>query len=217
MAAAPCARVALLCAVDGGEEERTVAAYTRDTLASMLRLMGAKPRHSLKVAARVFDALDALSRQPHALVPGGNARSLPHRLPRAATRAVVFAGNSARLPRPQFDALVAWALAEFQYAKPDQADDLRLACRRAQLGRKQSRSPDGSTLLRIHERRRSVILLLCGTSGTGKSTLAALLVRHTCTCRCLRPLRRVSPSHRSSCRLRVWASPPSSPPTRCVA
>ncbi len=123
--------VQLIFATDGlkggGGETRTL--YTRDTLASTLRLMGAKPRHSLKVSARVFDALDVLARQ--AQLGSGGARSLPHRLPRATARNVLFAGNSATLPRPHFEALVLWALAEFQYAKPDQTDDLRMACRRA--------------------------------------------------------------------------------------
>jgi hypothetical protein len=106
--------------------------YTRDTLASALCLMGAKPRHSLKVAARVFDALGLLARR--AALEGGacpsGLRSLPHRLPRPVARTATFAGSAASLPRPHFEALVAWALAEYQYAKPDQVEDLRLACRR---------------------------------------------------------------------------------------
>ena len=131
--AAPSGGIELLFAVSeppGGER----AVYTRESLASALRLMGTKPRHSVKVAARVFDALDALSRTSPA--GGGHSpataspRGLLYRLPRAAARQVVFGPNRAAvLPRPQFDALVAWALADFQYTKPDQVDVLRLACR----------------------------------------------------------------------------------------
>ena len=113
--------------------------YTRDTLASALCLMGAKPRHSLKVAARVFDTLGVLARRMQ--LPGGGGavapagrRVLPNRLPRPVVRAATFSDGSAELPRPQFEALVAWALAEYQYAKPDQLEDLRLACRRAARG-----------------------------------------------------------------------------------
>jgi len=119
---------------EAGAQSRTL--YTRDTLASALCLMGAKPRHSLKVAARVFDTLGVLARRLQ--LPGGQGgatatvglRMLPHRLPRPVVRAATFVDGAAELPRPQFEALVAWALAEYQYAKPDQLEDLRLACRR---------------------------------------------------------------------------------------
>jgi hypothetical protein len=172
------ARAVAACA-PGGRDGAPSTLYTRDTLACALCLMGAKPRHSLKVAARVFDALTMLARRT---LDGGTgpsgSRVLPHRLPRPVVRSVSFAGDAASLPRPHFEALVAWALAEYQYAKPDQLEDLRLACRRAagarvslraRLTRRRRRS--------IHERRTAVLVLLCGTSGTGKSTLAALLVR----------------------------------------
>ena len=173
-------------ACEAGAQSRTL--YTRDTLASALCLMGAKPRHSLKVAARVFDTLGVLARRLQ--LPGGvggatataGLRVLPHRLPRPVVRAASFVDGAAELPRPQFEALVAWALAEYQYAKPDQLEDLRLACRRV------ARRGMRATLLltqgrrRIHERRTAVFVLLCGTSGTGKSTLAALLVRSRYRC-----------------------------------
>jgi hypothetical protein len=130
-------------------EGRTL--YTRDTLASALCLMGAKPRHSLKVAARVFDTLGVLARRLQLPAGGGSAaataglRVLPHRLPRPVVRAATFAGGAAELPRPQFEALVAWALAEYQYAKPDQLEDLRLACRRvAQAACARQRPPDAA-------------------------------------------------------------------------
>ena len=182
--AAPSGGVELLFAVSEQPSGSERAVYTRDSLASALRLMGTKPRHSVKVAARVFDALDALSRSSPA--GGGHSpaaaspRGLLHRLPRAAARQVVFGHNrSAVLPRPQFDSLVAWALADFQYTKPDQLDVLRLACRHELLTHVGRRGclTRVFTPHSIHERRRGIILLLCGTSGTGKSTLATLLAR----------------------------------------
>lgn len=201
-----------------GEQRRTL--YTRDSLASALCLMGAKPRHSLKVAARVFDTLGVLARRLQ--LPGGAAsavataglRVLPHRLPRPVVRAATFAGGAAELPRPQFEALVAWALAEYQYAKADQLEDLRLACRRAARRRRARRF--GLTLRRrrIHERRTAVFVLLCGTSGTGKSTLASLLVRTRQTSATRQHGADVQADARH--RRRAWASPQSSPPTLCA-
>ena len=171
---------------DAGAQSRTL--YTRDTLASALCLMGAKPRHSLKVAARVFDTLGVLARRLQ--LPGGaggataaaGMRLLPHRLPRPVVRVATFVDGAAELPRPQFEALVAWALAEYQYAKPDQLEDLRLACRRGARRCVRAKRQLTCSCRRIHERRTAVFVLLCGTSGTGKSTLAALLVRscHRC-------------------------------------
>lgn len=115
-------------------QDSKCAVYTRESLASTLRLMGTKPRHSVKVAARVFDALEALARTAHASTgsasqSSASPRGLLHRVPRAAARRVLFSQHGAVLPRPQFDALVAWALADFQYTRPDQVDVLQLACR----------------------------------------------------------------------------------------
>jgi hypothetical protein len=206
----------------GGGDRRTL--YTRESLASVLCLMGAKPRHSTKVAARVFDALSTLCRRAQ-LDAGGGARALPQRLPRPVVRTATFAGAAASLPRPQFEALVAWALAEYQYAKPDQLEDLRLACRRVACLWMGVASPGCLTLpcaRRIHERRTAVFVLLCGTSGTGKSTLAALLVRPP-TGRCLssaRSLDKMAPLVAlplAVSRRRGWASPPSYPRTPCAA
>ena len=144
-----------LFVVSGEEGARSCIAssrslYTRDSLASLLRLCLTRPRHAAHVSARVFEALVVLSRR------GGDAGRLPRGLPRSVARGACFGAGWASLPRACFEAMVLWALAEFRYAKPGQAADVRLACS-------------------VHERRRSVVLLLCGTSGTGKSTLAALL------------------------------------------
>jgi 2-phosphoglycerate kinase len=60
------------------------------------------------------------------------------------------------LTREQFDELISVALAIYDYSKPSRIDDFRIACQ-------------------IQERKRSVIILFGGTSGTGKSTLASLI------------------------------------------
>ncbi|KAL0480780.1 hypothetical protein AKO1_006960 [Acrasis kona] len=60
------------------------------------------------------------------------------------------------LIREQFDELVSVVLALFDYIKPSRLEDFRIACQ-------------------VQERKRSVIVLFGGTSGTGKSTLASLL------------------------------------------
>lgn len=126
---APCS--CLLPAAEGHSALSSNAAaqhlYTRETLASTLCLMGAKPRHSVKVAGRAFEVLAALSRRTTA--GPGSSRAPPHRLPRLVVREVVFEGSAALLLRPQFEALMVWALAEYSYSKADQVEDLRLACR----------------------------------------------------------------------------------------
>jgi 2-phosphoglycerate kinase len=60
------------------------------------------------------------------------------------------------LTREQFDELISVALAIYDYSKPSRIEDFRIACQ-------------------IQERKRSVIILFGGTSGTGKSTLASLI------------------------------------------
>ena len=111
------------------QDDVDFSAYTRDSLAAMLRLMGAKPRHSVKVAARVFDALELLARREGGS-PGGSWRALPPRFPRSVRSVQLDASTSAvLLLRAQLEARVLWALAEYQYAKADQCVDLRLASR----------------------------------------------------------------------------------------
>jgi len=110
--------------------EEVLAAYTPDSLASLLRLMGAKPRHSIKVSARVFAALEVLGQRE------SSGRALPPGLPRSVREVCLDASaRTATLPRSQLEALILWALALYQYAKPEQLVDLRLAARRAPFAR----------------------------------------------------------------------------------
>ena len=101
-----------LCVAAGEGGEAHV--YTRESLACTLRLMGVRPRHSLKVSARSFESLELLARRSQ----GGGAlgsRGPPPRFPRSICSAQFDAsGSSATLSRAQLEALVLWALAEYQ-------------------------------------------------------------------------------------------------------
>ena len=100
--------------------------YTRESLAQTLSLMGCKSRHAFKVSTRVFDTLEQMS--------GRSSRTscqLRGRFPRGVLRGVQFEGAQARLTRPQFTALIAWALAEYKYASERQVIDIDIACRYA--------------------------------------------------------------------------------------
>ena len=115
--------VAKICVLDGGTALRDP--YTRESLQQTLSFMGCKSRHAYKVAFRCFDVLDQLS--------GKSTRvnyQLRGRFPRAALRDAAFDGGRAQLTRAQFMALVAWALADYKYSKPDQMHDMEIACRR---------------------------------------------------------------------------------------
>lgn len=166
--------------------------YTRESLGQTLSFMGCKQRHAFKVSQRVFDTLALVGGPAAARVQS----QLRGRFPRGQLRGAIYKGETAFLTRPQLYAIVAWALAEYRYTKPDQVDDLAIACRRgsarirpsvgaaAAVGalRHTGPSPHARAAAprrhrRVRERRASVIVLLCGTSGTGKSTVAALLVR----------------------------------------
>ena len=98
--------------------------YTRDSLQQTLSFMGCKSRHAFKVAQRCFDALDQLGGRTTRF-----AYQLRGRFPRAALRDAHFEGSRAELTRAQFASLVAWALADYKYSKPDQMHDMDIACR----------------------------------------------------------------------------------------
>ncbi|KAK3248777.1 hypothetical protein CYMTET_41777 [Cymbomonas tetramitiformis] len=65
-------------------------------------------------------------------------------------------GAGIEIERLKFYKIIRKALASFEYYNVEQSVDLNVSCS-------------------IRERRSSVVVLLCGTSGTGKSTLASLL------------------------------------------
>lgn len=102
--------------------------YTRESLGQTLSFMGCKQRHAFKVSQRVFDTL-ALIGGP---APARVQSQLRGRFPRGQLRGAIFKGDTAFLTRSQLFAIVAWALAEYRYTKPDQMDDLAIACRRGQ-------------------------------------------------------------------------------------
>lgn len=125
------------------------ARYTKSMLRSTLQLMGCKPRTAHKVSERVFRLLDQdLS---------GVGQNLPACLAPLQNRLQQTAGTETAIAlcRQEFEDLVIRQV-EAYTEKPADVHDLRNACS-------------------IQEQRSSVTVLLAGTSGTGKSTLAGLL------------------------------------------
>jgi len=119
--------------------------YTKALLCQTLQLLGCKPRHSEKACAKVFLILQ----QRAALAPSEQYSLAP------TLRTLRPGTCSVTLTRAEFEHLVLESLAPHD---PSAAlfSDLPMACS-------------------LQERRRCVTILLCGTSGTGKSTLASLL------------------------------------------
>jgi 2-phosphoglycerate kinase len=135
-------------AADDDDDDPAAAAgvrYTRALLRRALRIAGCRDRRAARAADRAF----AILRERAGLAPAAPlslARSLRALRPGAAAVA---------LPRAAFEALVA-ACAAAAGAPPPPPPELRAAAALA-------------------EGRAAVAVLLCGTSGTGKSTLASLL------------------------------------------
>lgn len=167
---------------DGNQSFR----YTRSVLQSTLQLMGCKARHAFKISKRVFEmmrlgcvggnllasgadisevdnskvvesheqnkivsyiALDKVSRVVQSVSQDRNDKNQPFEQYKKRTTAVVN--------REAFLDIVCNALTEYKYVGVNQRADLALACR-------------------IREKKESVTVLLCGTSGCGKSTMSAL-------------------------------------------
>lgn len=151
--------VAVLLVTDGGNPPEVQAGsnykphrarYTRSMLRSTLQLMGCKPRTAHKVSERVYRVLDQqLEGVCQELLPP-SMLPLQERLQQAEGTEPAVA-----LCRQEFEDLVVRQL-EAYTEKPAEVQDLRNACS-------------------IQEQRTSVAVLLAGTSGTGKSTLAGLL------------------------------------------
>jgi hypothetical protein len=168
-----------------------LARYTQSLLRQTLQLMGCKPRQSDKAAQKVF-----LIVQQRAALPPGEALSLAGRLHTAAGG---HAGVT--ISRLEFDQLVMDCLAAANKAQmqPEQRDVQQELGRQAlpaimeqpQHGQAAAAAvpsaaaaaaataaaavDDFRIACTLREQRTSVAVLLCGTSGTGKSTLAALL------------------------------------------
>ena len=169
------------------EKEKDSFRYTRSVLQSTLQLMGCKARHAFKISKRVFEVTKGESTtgtpQPEAVTLSGSytpsenfvnkdgknagfclaKTDLGDRLCRLAkekNNSVPFESYKRRttafVQRETFLDMVCDAMSEYKYLGPNQRADLVLACR-------------------MRERKESVTVLLCGTSGCGKSALSSLL------------------------------------------
>jgi hypothetical protein len=125
--------------------------YTRYHVEATFNFMGCKPAHSTEITLRLFKYLRRL--QPSGddtIVRGEVSRRFPIR----SSKAHLIAA----LSRPHYFTLIKAGLAHLDYTKPEQLADFCVASD-------------------IKEQKRSCIILLSGTSGTGKSTLASLLAK----------------------------------------
>jgi hypothetical protein len=211
MALPPGFRISFLVVLKGADVGVVSAAgppagprYTRDSLRSLLQLVGCTLKHSHKVMNSVFRCIED---QVASTRPRTSRRILQvHRLPEG--RACVS------IPRTEFLELLSSCLAQQGYKVSPSSDEMKAACSwvasrtrqlpRGALGFAPSAGASHSTLgapradrrpgrrrrpvpsspararrpahRRLKERRRCVIVLLCGTSGSGKSTLASVLV-----------------------------------------
>lgn len=107
--------------VEGG------ARYTRDSVRSVLQLLGVKPRHAYKVAAAVFNRVNTLlpelQKPAHRRADGVSSSWAvwPHN-PEDST---VFVS----LPRSEFLQLINSCLTECKYKYAPTPDELKVACR----------------------------------------------------------------------------------------
>eukprot|EP00210_Caulerpa_lentillifera_P002941 g2808.t1 len=120
--------------------------YTRESLKGTLQLLGCKPRLAEKVSAHAFRQIEAL------LFGAGKrkTRLLWRMHPRGQGAFWVS------IPHGDFNKFMVHCLKNVYVQNKAIAEDWRIAAS-------------------LREKRRSVSILLCGTSGTGKSTLASLL------------------------------------------
>eukprot|EP00803_Ostreobium_quekettii_P006004 evm.model.scf_1108.1 EVM.evm.TU.scf_1108.1 scf_1108:8584-14072(+) len=130
--------------------------YTKDSLKATLQCLGCKPRHAYRISDAAFDAFAAI--RDRALGP---SRRRGRRAWRAQSQSGGWqqgegSGCCVALSRRDFDAIVVEAMGRRMAWRGALSQDWRIACS-------------------LREHRRSVTVLLCGTSGTGKSTLASLL------------------------------------------
>lgn len=133
--------------------------YTQSTLHYTLQTMGCKPRHASKACAKVFLIL-----QQRAALPPSQPYSLLNTL-----RILRHNIASVTITRPDFERLILEALySSHGGCEDDNTSSAATATAAAAI-------IDLQTAMALQERRTSVSILLCGTSGTGKSTLASLL------------------------------------------
>lgn len=138
--------------------------YTRDFLKGTLQLLGCKPRFAEKLSELAFKKIETMLFG----VGKRKTRLLWRMHPR---------GNGSfwvSIPRKDFNAFMLKCLETVYVRNVTVAEDWRIATRYASIAiwtQLCARS--------LHEHRKCVTILLCGTSGTGKTSLASLLVRRT--------------------------------------
>jgi hypothetical protein len=108
---------------DGGRPAG--ARYTRDSVRSLLQLLGCKPRLAHKIAALVFSSVEALVAPPATGAGGRQQRTSRRQF------AVHAHGRDGRvavsLPRAEFLQLVSAAAAQFSYKIAPASDELKVA------------------------------------------------------------------------------------------
>ena len=136
-----------------GYDDAGSARYSPEQLQRTLVLAGVRVRHARKLSIAVFDRLTEYSARREATTTttttttnaNANANTSAHNLE-----------NEVCVTRETFRDTIRHALHAREYYGEDVLEAFDVACA-------------------VHERRAAVLLLLCGTSGTGKSTLASLL------------------------------------------
>lgn len=119
--------------------------FTRYRLQETLMLMGCRPKDAVAVTKEVFELFHRYVRTHTPPAGGGDASAHEEE-----------EGGEAALPWHYLHQCIYSALARLDYTKPHHLLDLQIA-------------------KEVTQRRQSFVVLLGGTSGTGKSTLAALL------------------------------------------
>ena len=142
------AKVVVAVRDEGGPGGRAYS-YSQARIASVLSLMGVRGEHAAKIAKTVLRQL-----LQEADGEGGAGGAALGELGGGERPGPVRAPP--RVSREAYDRVCRRAMAEFGYDRPVHAADFRVASS-------------------LRERRSSVCVLLCGTSGTGKSTMASLL------------------------------------------
>ena len=144
------AKVVVAVRDEGGPGGRAYS-YSQARIASVLSLMGVRGEHAAKIAKTGLRQL--LQEADGEGGEGGEGGAAPGE--RGGERPGP-GGAPPRVSREAYDRVCRRAMAEFGYDRPVHAADFRVASS-------------------LRERRSSVCVLLCGTSGTGKSTMASLL------------------------------------------
>lgn len=132
-----------------GESQQKPCRYSTSSLGLTLQVMGCKPRAAHRAAQRVFRIA-----QQRATLPSTEECSLT-----SSVRSLTNGSAGVYIPRGDFETLVMECVKQTSKSDTNSLDsvlDLRTACN-------------------LNEKKTCITIVLCGTSGTGKSTLASLL------------------------------------------